>query len=260
MELEVLNKKDLYTEEEMENYILSVWSGLVSVDNLSMEYHIKIGGHLYDAVVRGYGSDVFLPETLELATFEGLRSNIYVFSAAKQYTQVRQMSTIINAMNENAVFSDFKKLAADVFDDFNTHYLRAEFDTAIGQAQMARDWVQIQNEKDVFPLLQYKTQKDELVRETHAVLSDVILPVNDSFWSRFMPKNGWNCRCFTKQLETGSISNISEIKLSNDDFPELFRMNPGKDKIIFDPKKHPYFSVSRGDADLRRNNYNLPVP
>lgn len=256
--MEVLNRLEKYTEEEVENYLLAVWAGLITTDNLSMEYHMKIGGSLYDAVKEGFGGDVFLPESLEIATFRALSENIYVFSAAKQYTQVRQMSSIIGELGENAKFADFKKAAVEVFEEFNVNYLKTEFDTAVGQAQMARDWVQIENDAEVFPLLQYKTQKDVLVRDSHAAISDVIKPVKDPFWNRFMPKNGWNCRCFTVQLESGTVSDTPEV--NEDDFPELFRMNPGKDKIIFDPKKHPYFSVGRGDADLRANDYNLPVP
>ena len=146
-----------------------------------------------------------------------------------------------------------------MFEDYNKNYLRTELDTSFTQSQNARKWAKIQAEKEIFPLLQYKTQNDGLVRDSHAALHNIIKPVNDPFWTSNMPANGWNCRCFTQQLETGEVTTDTP-ELSEEDQPELFRMNPGKDKYIFNPKKHPYFSVAKGDADLRANDYNLPTP
>jgi len=256
--MEVLNNVEtLYTEEEAENYLLAVFAGLVTKENLSYEYHEKVAILLSDAVIEGFGGSIFIPESIEAITFAGLNSNIYVFSAAKQYQQVRQLSNLINDLGERADWQTFKKEAFEVFEDYNLNYLRTEFETAVGQAQSARDWLQIVSEKDLFPLLQYKTQNDGLVREEHAVLHNVIRPVDDPFWNTRMPKNGWNCRCYTKQLESGEVTPIPQV--DEKDFPPLFQMNPGRDQLIFDPKKHPYFRVARGDAYLRENNYNLPV-
>jgi hypothetical protein len=34
-------------------------------------------------------------------------------------------------------------------------------------------------------------------------------------------------------------------------------MNAGKDGIIFDPKRHPYFRVKKGDKNWRDENFGL---
>lgn len=180
-----------------------------------------------------------------------------MFSAAKQYQQVRILSAIINQAGENFEYADFQKIAEDIFENYNVNYLQSEFQTAIGQSQSARDWQKIIQDKDIFPLLQYKTQKDVLVRDSHQALDDIIRPVNDSFWRTRMPKNGWRCRCFTVQLESGEVTPVPE-RLSKQDFPVLFEMNPGIDRVIFDPKRHPYFHIAKGDSELRSNNFNLP--
>lgn len=250
-----LNRKSLFTDEETENYLISVFAGIITKAALSFDYHLKITDRLSKAVTKGFKS--FIPGSPNNDLYTDLIDNIYVFSAAKQYQQVRQMSAIINQLGENAQYTDFRDLANEVFEDYNENYLQAEFQTAIGQSQSARDWQKIQDNKDIFPLLQYKTQKDVLVRDSHQILDDIIRPVDDKFWHTRMPKNGWRCRCFTVQLDSGEVSPIPE-NINSDDFPVLFEMNPGKDRIIFDPTRHPYFHVGSGDAVLRENNFNLP--
>lgn len=244
----------IFTDEQRDNYLEAVYLGLITTDALSIDYHQKVGGKLYGAVLDGWGKIGF--RDLETEILAGLTENIYVFSAAKQYQQVRQMSKVIT---ENITAKEFKELANGIFDEYNENYLNTELDTAIAQSQNARKWAQIQEEKNDFPLLKYKTQQDGLVRHDHAELNNVIRPVNDPFWDNHMPANGWNCRCYTQQIEDGEITEKPPT-LTDDQIPPLFRMNSGKDKIVFDPKKHPYFSISKGDAQLKRDNFNLPIP
>lgn len=251
---EVVNVVNEFSEEEMENYLLAVFTGLITTRSLSYDYHERVGNKLYRGVLDGFGVVRF--DEKEAAILQGLTENIYVFSAAKQYTQVREISSLID---DKIDFTSFKKQAQDVFENYNKNYLATELDTAITQSQNARKWAKIEAEKEIFPLLQYKTQNDELVRASHAQLHNIIKPVNDPFWRSNMPANGWHCRCFTQQLESGEVT-TDVPELSEEDQPELFRMNPGRDKYIFDPKKHPYFSVAKGDAEFRDNNYNLPTP
>lgn len=249
---------NLFSEDEIENYLIAVYSGLIAVDQLSIDYHLKVGGKLYEAIEKGFGKAE--PFTIYAQTFDKLTSNIYAFSAAKQYQQVRIMSRYINKVNERASYSEFKKLAKATFDEFNDSYLETEFNTAVGQSQTARDWLQFEEDKDIFPYLQYNTQEDVLVRDSHSVLNGIIKRVDDPFWNTYNPLNGWNCRCFVTQLDEGVETNTDNLVIDKKDFPELFQFNSGKQKLIFDPKQHPYFKVGRGHAGLRANNFNLPVP
>lgn len=251
---EIVNIENQFTKEEIENYLLGVYSGLLTTYDLSLDYHEKIGGLFYDAVLKGFGGVRF--NEAEKDILDGLVENVYVFSAAKQYSQVREMSRYIDA---NIPFEKFKDLAGGVFEDYNVHYLRTERNTAITQSQNAKKWAKIEAEKEIFPLLKYKTQNDALVRDSHAALDGVILPVDDPFWDNNTPANGWNCRCYLQQIDEGKITE-NPPTLTEEEQPELFRMNPAKDKVIFDPKKHPYFSIAKGDAELRNNNFNLPTP
>jgi SPP1 gp7 family putative phage head morphogenesis protein len=246
--------KNLFTEDEQEDYLLAVYSGLITTYTLSINYHEKVGGKLYGGVLDGWGKIGFKDAETEILA--GLTENIYAFSAAKQYQQVRDMS---RKVSENITFKEFREFADDIFGNYNESYLKTEFETAIEQSQNARKWAQVQGEKDTFPLLKYKTQQDDLVRHDHAELNNVIKPVDDPFWDTHMPANGWRCRCFVQQIEEGEITKDPPT-LTEAQIPPLFRMNAGKDKLIFDPKKHPYFVISKGDAQLKKDNFNLPIP
>lgn len=246
----------VFTDEQKESYLEAVYLGLITTDSLSLDYHEKVGGKLYGAVLDGWGKIGF--RDLETEILAGLTNNIYVFSAAKQYQQVRIMS---KAITENTTFKEFKELANGIFDDYNEAYLETEFNTAVAQSQSARHYAKIQAEKYDFPLLRYKTQQDGLVRHSHAEINNTVLPVDHPWWNDHDPANDFNCRCYKQQLTEDEAEITKDpIILSEDNLPPLFRMSAGKDKIVFDPKKHPYFSISKGDAQLKRDNFNLPVP
>jgi len=75
--------------------------------------------------------------------------------------------------------------------------LETIFRTQVQLTFGAGKW-QAEQDPDIQEILwgyKYVTVGDDRVRESHAVLDNVTLPKGDSFWSRFYPPNGWNCRC-----------------------------------------------------------------
>jgi hypothetical protein len=57
-----------------------------------------------------------------------------------------------------------------------------------------------------------------------------------------------------------SKSDISKAqKLTEAHIPDVFQMNVGKDKVVFQ-KDHPYFDVAKEDRKLAKENFNLPIP
>jgi SPP1 gp7 family putative phage head morphogenesis protein len=259
-----VDEPNVFTSEEIEFYILLVYHGIVTKTLLNSEYHAKIAAYFEKALFEGYGGDLFSfgIESKLFSNITQLRRSLYVFSAAKQYSQVREMSSLINVKGEKAEFKVFKEKAGEVFDAYNKNYLKTEFNTAVGQSQMAREYTDyIVNQT---PLIQYRTQRDKRVRDEHAILDGITLPPEDPFWRYNMPKNGWNCRCFTVPVYKGKETDLTQRDLSDLEdekkFPKLFRMNPGIDGYIFDPNQHPYFSVAKGDAGFKKANYNLFVP
>ena len=138
-----------------------------------------------------------------------------------------------------------------------------EYNLAVASAQSAGKWHEFSEYADRY-YLQYRTAKDERVREEHAILDGITLPFDDKFWDEFFPPNGWNCRCEAIQVSKKRYepSNPSEAlargraatyKPNADGVNKaaIFRFNPGKEQRIF-PKKHPYFPKGCGDCGLNQ--------
>ena len=56
---------------------------------------------------------------------------------------------------------------------------------------------------------EYVTAHDKRVRPEHRLLEGVRLPKEDNFWNRYLPPNGWNCRCTI--LEIWKDEDIAKI-------------------------------------------------
>lgn len=138
-----------------------------------------------------------------------------------------------------------------------------KYNFAVASAQSAGKWHEFSEHADRY-YLQYRTAKDERVREEHAILDGITLPMDDPFWDEFFPPNGWNCRCEAIQVSKKRYepSNSSEAlargrsatyKPNADGVNKaaIFRFNPGKEQRIF-PKKHPYFPKGCGDCGLNQ--------
>ena len=71
------------------------------------------------------------------------------------------------------------------------------FRTQSAAAYNAGRW-NIVNDSDTAPYIwgfEYVTVGDNRVRPEHRLLEGVRLPKDDPFWQKYMPPNGWNCRC-----------------------------------------------------------------
>ena len=196
--------------------------------------------------------------TPDYVMLEDLTNNIYMFSGAKTYQNVRLTTDLLKDNELRNNYYKFKEAASKIFTDFQDKHLRVEYNTAIGNSQMAANWQRIEYNKDAMPLLQYQTAGDGRVRPTHASLDNIIRPVDDKFWDLYYPKNGWNCRCTVIQISEGEITDMRGFKKPND-VPNEFLMNSGKDKIIFS-KEHPYFDVAKGDKKFAKENFDMPIP
>jgi hypothetical protein len=165
-----------------------------------------------------------------------LQENIYHFSAAKNFNQLRTLSqAVYNAeTGRKTSFKEFKKVATAIDAKYNKTWLRTEQDQAYASAQMASKWHSFDNDSN----LKYKTAGDGRVRASHQALSNIVKPKTDDFWNTFYPPNGWACRC--NVIETNSDASEGTPNVSNASVPPLFRTNTAKDSVIF-PLKHPYF-------------------
>lgn len=189
----------------------------------------------------GYGK-----QSLEIAyntpDFEMIRhlqNNVYSFSAAKNYHQLKDMTLALMDGDRIRSEGEFMSHVQSMNVKYNKTWLRTERNTALAGGQMASRWVGFEANKEFMPMLQYSTVGDGKVRNSHKALDGIKKPVDDQFWNTYYPPNGWNCRCDVIQMVGTDI-----IPTNDDTTPQIvapmFQTNLAKQGLIF-PKGHPYF-------------------
>ena len=195
----------------------------------------------------GNGLPHEVPETLRYA----LENNAFVFSGFKTFHALREVGlSMLTEKGDIKPFNDFLTDVKKINAQYNHNYLYAEYNHAVGAAQMAAKWHDFEQDGDRY-YLQYRTAGDDKVREEHAALNGTTLPPSDPFWELFLPPNGWNCRCTAVQVRKNKYT-PSDPELAMQRGNEctegakraIFRYNAGKSLQLF-PPKHPYYKASK---------------
>lgn len=257
-----------FSEEEINKIFAGIWSGRITTRKLPKDIYYSTSYLLKKSIYKGFGGTPLDFEfgTPNFETIVELRENIYMFSAAKTYQQTRQMTDLMVGDDAVVSFSEFKKKAREIFDTFNENYLKAEYDTALGQAESAAKWNNIEKDVKLFPYLQYDAVMDANTSAICSSLEGITLPVGHPFWNTNAPLNHFRCRCRFKQISIYQDVRRTDRRTleKTEDFikpirNKVFNMNPGKDKVVF-PKEHPYFTVEKKDKAFAKRNFDLPIP
>lgn len=248
------------TDKEINEILRKIYEGGYTISMLPKKLYYKTAKQLLKALKEGIGKD-----KLDAVFLNELKTNIWLFSAAKTYTQIKDIQTLVTNDKQLVPYSEYKKLARERFDVYNNSYLKTEYDTTIGQVQNAVKWRDIEATKELFPYLRYNAVLDSHTSEICRPLHGITLPVGDKFWSKFMPLNHFNCRCLIEKIdkyEDVSLTKQSKVdRVSSEvdkDMQPLFKSNVGKTGEVFD-KSHPYFDVPKEDKGLAKRNFNLPI-
>ena len=152
--------------------------------------------------------------------------------------QLKEMNALlVDESGKIRKWQDFRSEVLKLNKRYNLRYLQTEYQTAKASAQMARKWNEAQEVKHLYPNLKYITAHDERVREEHAKLHGVIVPINDEFWDKHYPPNGWRCRC---SVQSSDAPPTDPDKIPKVPVHKHFQHNVGKTGQIFDEKQHPY--------------------
>jgi SPP1 gp7 family putative phage head morphogenesis protein len=203
----------------------------------------QIALKLRDAILEGFGKagsniDYNTPDG---AVIRNLEESVYSFSAAKNYNQLRDMTSAL--LNDDMVvrsFREFKEICNNISYQYNSSWLLSEYNTAIASAQTSARWNEYQESAQEMPYLQYVTAGDDRVREEHAELDGIIRRIDDEFWDTYYPPNGYNCRCDVIQLP-GEATEADIEKYTLPVLDPIFATNLAKTGVIF-PTDHPYYT------------------
>lgn len=220
-----------------------LFKGKLKPKDLDQDLILYTFNVLSGAAQSGYGKKWIKFDSKYSKTYDQLIKNLYRFSAAKTYQQLKEMNAaLLDGNGKIRNFTDFKNAVLKVSKTYNKTYLKNEYQTAKNSAQMARKWQGFEGDKDLFPNLMYRTVGDSRVREEHQKLDSIIKPLNDQFWDTHYPPNGWLCRCSVQQTDKPVSPGAIKIKID-----PKFRNNVGKTKVTFNEKKHPYFVIPKGE-------------
>ncbi len=214
-----------------------------------------------EAVNEGYGKSAFEVEweSPDRKMIQHLQSNVYEFSHAKTHEQLKALTAALYDKDGNIIpYNEFKEIAGRINNEMAIRHLQAEYNTAIGSAQVAARWTEFEAMKDIYPNLMYDTAGDKRVRPSHAALDGVVKPMDDDFWDRNTPPLAWNCRCTIRQATGGRAITPADKIAEPDDTPPLFKKNFAKGGMAF-PPEHPYFKNLPEDIKViakKGNPYN----
>lgn len=232
---------DAATVKEAERIAKGIFDGTITSGEIDPALTSLVAEKLRDAVIEGFGKD--LPaidyNTPDYDKLANLEKNVYQFSAAKDFQQLKSMTLALKDGDRIRTFTEFRNEALKISDVYVGPWLRTEYDTAIASAQMAAKWQRFYADKKTLPLLQYRTVGDDRVRPSHEELDNVIRNIDDPFWDMYFPPNGWNCRCDVIQVVHGTETPYKDIVMP-DDVPRMFQTNMAKQGVIF-PEKSPYY-------------------
>lgn len=234
-----------YTDQEIDDLLQKVYSGEISLEALPRDLYARIAEHLISGLgeIEGKLSENLLAE---------LSENLRYFSASKVWQQIKDM-TLVKDNQDLKSFAEFKDEALQIFDQYNKNWLRAEYDTTIGQAQMCERWEQIDKQKETLPFLRYSAVIDSQTSEICEPLDGITLPVDDPFWDSNSPLNHFNCRCTLEQVDEFDAvvtdqGKADEVGKQMDEVRQpLFNSNSYRTKEVFD-ESHPYFDLTKEGA------------
>lgn len=204
---------------------------------------------LDDAGKKGYGKDwTSFPGDGKGELPNELKKNLYMFSGAKTYAMLEQLNGLLyDKDGKLRPYNEYEVFARKLNRQYNRNWLQAEWQTARTAAQMAQKWERLQENKDLFPNLEFRTVGDDRVRKDHQELHGIIKPIDDAFWREYYPPLDWRCRCDVVATAADPKGEVPE-----DMAKPNFIGNVAKDEEIF-TKKGNFFKLLNSNENAVRN-------
>ena len=245
-----------FTKAEIAEIVRPIFDGQVNLANLPPRVFQFIYEKFRADLESGFGEKLGdqIPGSERERFMKAANKNVGKAAANKTFQQVRS----IQQLGTGRDFEDFIEDAEPVFRKYKETGQRTEEQLTFRRSRAGEHWSRIQENKDLFPILEYRTQGDSRVRDEHEELDGIIKPVDDPFWDVYFPPNGWNCRCDKpRQRYEGPASEVDERMLP--ELEELHNDNPGKTGKVF-KDEHPYFDVPSEYSEAQDANFGFEIP
>lgn len=182
------------------------------------------------------------------------RENTSVFSAFKSHEQTdRIVASMYREDGSIRPFSEFKKEALKISEEYNKNWLQTEYNTAIRAARMAVNWKKFQETKHLYPNLEYVPSRAATPRDAHRLYWGCIFSINDPIWDEILPPSEWGCLCGVKQTDKEVTAQPSDWVPPVTD--PVFRNNPGKTAKIVNTEETGYYKNSPEDMRVEIIKY-----
>lgn len=217
--------------------------GIKSIIALSKKHKFSDPNRLYRINYSSHDAEAILNFKMEAFTVAGIGS----------YDLEEKLKALGIKVHEGSIpdFDTFELEARNVMMQYGiglgdqppTGWLETNLNTAITSSISAARWNRLNDPDvtDLYPALQYNTQRDDRVREEHEVLDRKTYMKEDPVWEIIMPPNGWNCRCYVTpvavtEMEDYEIAPKTDKSQREDLSQEVdpnFRRNPGQSNSIW---------------------------
>jgi len=203
---------------------------------------------LTEALHEGYGAtlDDIDFDTPNYKMLEALQEDVVKFSAAKNDVMNRAIAReLIGPDGLLREWKEFKIAALQITNDHTEAFLKAEYNLAIVSSQAAAKWVQIEEDAEDLPVLEFDAVMDGHTTEICRNFNGIRLPITHQFWDLYYIPNHYGERSLIKQdVDNGKLTDTSTI-IYPDKIPQIFRVNLAKEKMVF-PPGHPYYGGKHG--------------
>ena len=197
---------------------------------------------LREAITFGYRTNKDKEyDAQDIEMLHSLDKNVYVFSAFKNYQQLRTITDLLKDENGNVrTFNDFKERVLAINETQNVTWLNSEYNHAVVASQWASDWQGIQRDKDILPLLEFDAIMDDRTTDVCMNANGTRMAVDD--FPYHLPLH-WNERSVIRQVASGKITEPLN-PLFPDDLKPMFKNNVAVSGVAF-PDTHPFYETSK---------------
>ncbi|TXI15741.1 MAG: hypothetical protein E6Q66_01095, partial [Pedobacter sp.] len=259
------------TDKQLTEIATAIHSGSLPKEITSPELALSNGDSLWSRIKANFKKMGSIDKSPEQESWLRIQqNNVYVFGLAKSYSRMQEMRAAVHDQNGiQRPFSEFYKHVKTIDERYNRQYAQAEYQAVVRGTIMGQKWLEIQEQKEVFPWLQYQTKGDNRVRAEHERLNGLVLRTDDPFWTQYYPPNGWRCSCSVKPLTDAQLEKQQLTPVDSDSAPNAaekvikdyyWKHNTGMSEL-FNRAETPYFKAmpSGGEAPLKAvENYGMP--